>query len=255
MEINFLGVGEACDPARYNTSLLVSGRSGTKEYYILLDCGFTTPHRYFLGCSEKDQLDALWISHFHGDHFFGVPLLLLRFSEMGRQKPLLVVGPLAVQEKVELALELAYPSFMARLGYELHFLQLSPELAPFEAAGCLWRFAPTEHSQSCLAVRLEAGGSSLFYSGDGCPTHASRNLARGCDLIVHESYRVDGKTANHGNMNDCVQMARQAEAGRLALVHVAHFERAFARSALRDFAEKNILPEMFLPEPGERIEL
>lgn len=112
-ERSFWGVGEACDPERFNTSLLVL--SGSKNHYILLDCGFTTPHRYFADCSEPNQLDALWISHFHGDNFFGVPLLLLRFWEMGRTRPLLSVGPPGLAEKVAQAVDLAYPCFVAPL--------------------------------------------------------------------------------------------------------------------------------------------
>ena len=109
MEIQFLGVGEACDEEHPNTSLLVTTSKGGS---FLLDCGFTTPHIYFGLHRQVDELDAVWISHFHGDHFFGIPLLLLRFWEMGREKRLIIAGQDGVKEKVHSAMELAYPGFI-----------------------------------------------------------------------------------------------------------------------------------------------
>jgi len=248
MEVNFLGVGDACDPERFNTSLLVI--SGSKKHYILLDCGFTTPHRYFADCSEPNQLDALWISHFHGDHFFGVPLLLLRFWEMGRSKPLLLAGPCGVQEKIEKALALAYPSFLGKLKYALQYRELEDGGA-WSAAGFLWQVAAMEHSQPCLALKLSVGGKSLFYSGDGRPTVASASLAKGCTLMVHEAYRVVGQTANHGSLAGCLDLARQAGCEKLAIVHVAYYERGEAE--IQRLLRESGLPLAFLPEPGERL--
>lgn len=252
MKVHFLGVGEACDPERFNTSLLVL--SGSKNHYILLDCGFTTPHRYFADCSDPDQLEALWISHFHGDHFFGVPLLLLRFWEMGRTKPLLLVGPPGLPEKVEKALDLAYPSFLGKLQYALQFSQLE-DGGSLQAAGFLWQVAATEHSQPCLALRLTAGGKSVFYSGDGRPTLATANLAKGCTLVVHEAYRVVGQIANHGSLAECLVLARQAGCEKLAIVHVAHYEREREKVEIRRLLRESGLPGVFLPEPGEMLSL
>ena len=248
MQVHFLGVGEACDPERFNTSLLVL--SGSKNHYILLDCGFTTPHRYFADCSDPNQLDALWISHFHGDHFFGIPLLLLRFWEMVRTKPLLLVGPPGLPEKVEKVLDLAYPSFLGKLQYALQYRELE-DGGSLQAAGFLWQVAATEHSQPCLALKLSGGGKSLFYSGDGRPTRASASLAKGCTLMVHEAYRVAGQTANHGSLAECLALARQAGCEKLAIVHVAHYEREREKVEIQRLLQESGLPGVFLPEPGE----
>jgi len=250
MKVHFLGVGEACDPERFNTSLLVL--SGSKKHYILLDCGFTTPHRYFADCSDSDQLDALWISHFHGDHFLGIPLLLLRFWEMGRIKPLLLVGPGGLQEKVEKVLDLAYPAFLGKLQYALQYREME-DGGSLQAAGFLWQVAATGHSQPCLALKLSGGGKSVFYSGDGRPTLASASLAKGCTLLVHEAYRVAGQTANHGSLAECLALARQAGCEKLAIVHVAHYEREREKVEIQRLLRESGLPGSFLPEPGEML--
>lgn len=248
MKVHFLGVGEACDPERFNTSLLVR----SKNHYILLDCGFTTTHRYFADCSDPEQLEALWISHFHGDHFFGVPLLLLRFWEMGRTRPLLIVGPFGLQEKVEMALDLAYPAFGKKLRYALEYRSVAPG-ASFEAAGFFWQTASMDHSEPCLAVRLTSGGKSLLYSGDGRPTETSADLARGCDLLVHEAYSVSEQTPGHGSVAGCLALARQAGCAKLALVHVNRLEREQATGEVRKLCPLEGVPEVFLPDAGETL--
>ena len=75
MRVTFLGVGEACDETMPNTSVWVETEADNRRSSVLLDCGFTVPPNYWQRTSDPEDLDALWISHFHGDHFFGVPAL------------------------------------------------------------------------------------------------------------------------------------------------------------------------------------
>ena len=81
MRVIFSGVGEALDENRSNTSLIVTHSASESFQQVLLDCGFSAAHAFWRYAPEPLHLDALWISHFHGDHFLGVPLMLLRFWE------------------------------------------------------------------------------------------------------------------------------------------------------------------------------
>ena len=74
MEIHFLGVGEACDGNQPNTSILLKTDSRETAGPILLDCGFSVPHQYLSFNPPAEELETVWISHFHGDHFLGTPL-------------------------------------------------------------------------------------------------------------------------------------------------------------------------------------
>ncbi len=76
VKIKFIGVGEAFDEDLPNTSILVRARDERNESSILLDCGFTAPPSFWKIAKDPDDLDAIWISHFHGDHFFVLPALL-----------------------------------------------------------------------------------------------------------------------------------------------------------------------------------
>lgn len=253
MRVTFLGVGEACDAWQPNTALLVEAGQQAKTYYILCDCGFTTPHRYFQLCDDGEQLDAVWISHFHGDHFFGLPLLLLRFWEMGRRRPLRILGQRGIENKVAAAMELAFPSFMGKLRYPVDYGVVEPG-RPQTVDGIRWATAENDHSQRALAVRIEAD-RVLYYSGDGRPTAAAATLAAGCDLLVHEAFRYAEDTPSHGSVVACLDFAGRAEAQALALVHVERTVRRLQKPAIIRALEETRTFRAFLPESGEVVEV
>ena len=252
MEVLFVGVGEAFDEALPNTSLLVTaqGRDGVRT--LLLDCGFTAPFAYWRLAPDPADLDAVLLTHFHGDHFLGLPALVLRLWEGGRRKPLAVAGPAGVADKVCACLDLAYPSLRGRLEFSLEFTELAPG-RPQDVAGVQVACAAPDHSPPCLALRLDEPGSALFYSGDGRPTAATEKLAAGCDLAVHEAYGLEPDIPGHGTVAGSLAFARRAGVHHLALVHlsraVRQHRRAEVDAALRDAAGLDAI----LPVPGDRI--
>ncbi|MBU0943224.1 MAG: ribonuclease Z [Proteobacteria bacterium] len=220
MILTFLGTGEACDPDRANTSLLLESDSS----YYLFDCGFTVPHAFFHHCQDPEQLKTLWISHFHGDHFFGVPLLLLRLWEMGRKGALQIISGTPAAEKIWPALELAYPDFKARLQFPVHFTQLKAG-EKFSSQDLLYRSAATIHSQPSFAVKIEKDNRSFYYSGDGRATAEGEELMKGCDLIVHEAFTLEERMENHGSVASCLRLQQKCGYSSMALVHLARETR------------------------------
>jgi len=253
LKIEFIGTGEACDEHCPNTSLLVR-TGGGKRATLLLDCGFTASTRFWLHAKDPDELDGIWISHFHGDHFFGMPLLLLRFWEMKRRKPLTVLSQQGGKGPVLDAMELAYPGFLRKMRYELEFVEVEPE-RPVQALGLQWRAAPTRHSRRNLAVRLDDGDASLFYSGDGAPTAETSKLARNIDLVVHEAFGLEPLVEGHGTVQGCVAFAREVRAARLALVHVQRDVRRERKGEILEMARGTEDVPVFLPEPGDAVEI
>ena len=126
MQVQFIGVGEAFDERYANTSVLVTVPGPDGPTHVLLDCGFTAAAAYYRHANVGAALDAVWVSHFHGDHFLGLPLLLLRFWDEGRTRPLTLVGPAGIEAKLWQALELAYPGFRARLQYPVVCVEAAP---------------------------------------------------------------------------------------------------------------------------------
>ncbi len=254
MKAVFLGVGEACDERLPNTSVWIRTETDGSPRSVLLDCGFTVPPLYWSQTEDPEDLDALWISHFHGDHFFGVPALLLRFWETKRSKPLAVVGQPGVGELVEQCMRLAYPGIIDKLTYPLEFFTAEAGRA-LKVGGLTWRFAETLHGQTDLAVRIDDGKHSVFYSGDGLFSHQSIELARGCDIAVHEAFKLDCPVTGHGSVLQCLDFAARAGVGVLALVHVQRDERRRKYDDMLKVIESVTAFHVLLPEPGDELEL
>jgi ribonuclease Z len=149
---------------------------------------------------------------------------------------------------------LAYPGFLAKLMYPLEFVTAEAG-RPIDVAGLLWRFALNQHGQPDLAVRIDDDDHAVFYSGDGLATPETLALASGCDLIVHEAFRMEQPIAGHGTVLQSVGFARGAGAKKLALVHVQRDERKARLRDIRTFAKEIHDLDVMLPEPGDFLEL
>ncbi len=268
LRVVFTGVGEAFDELLSNCSLLAlaCGRQGAVS--VLLDCGFTAPFAFWRLAPEAGldpvDLDAVWLSHFHGDHCMGLPALLLRLHEEGRTKPLTVVGPPGVAEVVGRLSEMAY-GFLGELletgrPYAVRFVE-ADDGGRADLLGLDWGFAAQEHSGQALALRLDASasgdddaGGSLYYSGDGRPTDAGRALARGCGLVVHEAHALDTDTPGHGTVRGAVDFARGAGAAVLALVHISRSVRHDRRDELARLAAAPEGLAVLIPEAGDALD-
>ena len=248
MRLLFLGVGEACDSRHGNCSILVQAKDTT----FLLDCGFSVPHRFFHYCDDPDCLDNVWISHFHGDHFLGLPLLLLRFWEMGRTRPLQFIGQENLQEKTLAALELAYPGFADKLRFPLRFLTITPGKI-LTIQGLHLRAAISGHSQQNYGLLIDDGDNRLFYSGDGRATEATRELMRGCDLALHEAFTLHDSIPGHGSVASCLQLMDKENIKQLALLHLERTTRHREKKALENIISGR--PDLLLPEEGDVISL
>ena len=102
VRIGFLGTGAAFSVERYNGAVVVDGR-------LLLDAGAPVlPHLHRLGI-EPAAIEAVFLTHFHGDHVLGLPTFILHRAFLPGGS-LTVVGPPGVEERVETLLQLAWGS-------------------------------------------------------------------------------------------------------------------------------------------------
>ncbi len=247
MEIFFLGVGEACDPAHGNSSSLITTGNGIR---ILLDCGFSVPHQYFRTVAEPVELDYVWISHFHGDHFFGLPLLFLRLWQLGRTRPLAVVGQKGIEDKVRSVLEMAYPTFEKKLSFAFEF-HVVHTLETISIGGMNWSAALTQHSQYNLGLRIDDGTKRLYYSGDGRATNQARKLIQGCDFVIHESFSMVDTFPYHGSVTSTLRLADEIEMGQVALVHLDHTVRENELKNIEEMMQES--PRALLPVAENRL--
>ena len=254
MEITFLGVGEAFDENFPNTSMLVRTQHNGRDVSVLLDCGYSVPPTFWRLGLHPDGLDGIWISHFHADHAFGLPPLLVRFWEEKRKKDLHILGQAGIEAFARSCLELAYPNLYPRLGFTLQFSEVEPG-EPLEALGFTWSTAVNDHPQRDLALKLQTKGKSVFYSGDGRPTPETRGLAQHVHLIIHEAFHLSTETPGHGTVSGCLEMAKACRAKKLALVHIQREVRKERIHEIRELTGSIQDLQIFIPAPGDRLRI
>jgi ribonuclease Z len=117
---------------------------------VLLDCGEGTQRQFFQSSASFMRVRRVFITHFHGDHFLGLPGLIQSMSLNHREMPLDIYGPPDAEEMVGRALRLGY--FQLRFPVEVH--ALAPG-ATVELDGYTVRTAHAEHPVPSLAYRIE----------------------------------------------------------------------------------------------------
>lgn len=258
-EVIFLGVGGAfaADPAGNHTALLVRSSDAT----ILLDCGPGIMRQLEMVGVRSIDLTHVIISHVHGDHSLGLPMLLLERTIFWPDHPLLVLAAAPLLKPLRRLSSLAYPDLARRTARVARFVPLEegPVARPLPAAASIqYMLAPGKHSVPVWGLRLIfPSGRSLVYSSDTGPSSDIGRLASGADLLAHDSYYVTGATDrwdNHSAATAVGELAAQAGVRTVALLHRADTTAAAAAEYVANAAQ-HFTGRILAPGAGERIEL
>jgi ribonuclease BN (tRNA processing enzyme) len=205
LEILFLGSGNAFASGRYWNSFLVNGR------YLFEASPVVLPHLRQSNVAPED-IEAIIISHFHGDHFFGLPFLLLEYAEMAnRTKDLVIVGPPGVQDRVAAVTEAGFPNVLGKTKtYRETYLDLEDGLEG-EVAGLKFVARLVNHvpELECFGFRVQVAGRIVAYSGDSVMCEALLELADGADVFVVECSGWDGTWGPHMGPNEIRELRQR----------------------------------------------
>jgi ribonuclease BN (tRNA processing enzyme) len=248
MEITILGCGEAFDERLPNTSILVRSRGGA----MLLDCGYSIPPQVWKTVADPNEIDLIYISHPHADHYFGLPALLGRWWEDNRTKPLTILSRTDLLDPIRALMESGYLQLASRFRYDVNYHSAEPGKT-VKLCDAAFDFAQTEHSVTNYAIRIQTEGKAFCYSGDGMYTKDSIGLFSGVDLLVHEAYWFES-THVHADIDGLIAVADREAVDRLALVHVQRIIRREPAPVLAAMARAANV-DVTLPEPLARYEI
>ncbi len=117
LSIFFAGTGGSVPTARRGLPALLIRRGGDR---ILFDCGEGT-QRQLVSSVGLTELTEVFLTHFHADHWLGLPGLLKTFDLRARERPLTVCGPRGLRELLGVAMSVA-----GRVRFELEVIELAP---------------------------------------------------------------------------------------------------------------------------------
>src|SRR5207302_5463916 len=189
---------------------------------MLLDCGASSLIAMRRFGVEPQAIDTVILSHLHGDHFGGVPFLILDGQFRRRTRPLIVAGPPGVEARVREAMEVFFPgSTRIERKFETRFVELADrvpvEVAPVRVTG----FAVIHASGAPpFALRVVAEGKTVSYSGDTEWTESLIDAARGADLFIAEALFYDKRIKYHLDLTTLLQHRARLECRRLVVTHM-----------------------------------
>ncbi len=219
LSLTFIGSGDAFSSGgRLQSGIFIE----SQQQGLLLDCGATLLaglHRCQLNTS---QIDVVAISHLHGDHFCGIPFLLLdALFVQKRIKPLHIYGPPETESRINEACRAFYPGaldgpFPFDIKYHLLDFNKSSQLADLRIS----TFA-VNHSRHSIAygLRVEIAGRIISYSGDTKWDDSLIGLAEGSDIFICECCDYDKPSPGHLDYLSLQQHLPELTTSRIILTH------------------------------------
>ncbi len=251
IRIVFLGTSSGTPSRERGLTSIAVVLDGT---VLLFDCGEGTQHQLLRAPVRSGAIEAIFISHLHGDHVYGLPGLLATMSMNARSAPLTLIGPEGLHEYLEATLATTHhhPIF-----------PIDVVAPPYRGDGFSVVAAPLEHSVPALgycvieddrpgrfdiekarALGIPPGplyrelqlandprvtgparrGRRIAWCTDTRPCAAAVDLARGADVLIHEAtyaneMETEASERMHSTAAGAARIASEAGVGKLILTH------------------------------------
>jgi ribonuclease BN (tRNA processing enzyme) len=220
MRVTIVGSGDAFGSGgRSNTCFFLETAKGT----LLVDCGASALIGLKACGLDPNRIDGILLSHLHGDHFGGIPFLLLDAQFLARrERPLTIAGPPGTRERLDALLEVLFPRSTAnKWRFEWKVTEIAVG-SPTELLGHSVTTTEVVHfsGAASTALRLSDGDKCFAYSGDTEWVDALLSIADGADLFVIECYDYSGRVSGHVTWEVLEPRLGDLRARRIMITHM-----------------------------------
>lgn len=220
MDVTVLGSGDAFGSGgRFHSAYVVEVEGAS----FLLDCGPSVLQSAKRVSWNLAELDAVVLTHLHGDHFGGVPFLFMEYKyEAPRTRPLLICGPEGTERRVQKLFDACYEQTASEpLPFPVEYRELSVGESMGLGAATLTPI-PAVHvpELACFGYRVEAEGRTLVYSGDTAWTKDLEANARSADVFICECSTYDTRLDIHVSYEEIAARAHELGCRRIILSHL-----------------------------------
>jgi ribonuclease BN (tRNA processing enzyme) len=220
--VTFAGCGDAFGSGgRFQACIHI--RPNSEQPPVLLDCGATSLTALRRAGLDPGEIGAVFVSHLHGDHFGGLPFLILDAQFSRRTAPLTIVGPPGTRERLTTAMECLFPgSSQVRRRFEVTVTELPPGSTHTAAHVTAQAWAASHPSGApALILRLITNNTVIAYTGDTAWTPAIAVAAEDADLLIAEAYYHDKAIPHHLRYADLTEHGHELTARRVILTHMS----------------------------------
>jgi len=220
MRLTVIGCGDAFGAGgRLQTSFHVRSSVAT----FLIDCGTSSLIGMRQLGLQPNDIDTVFVTHLHGDHFGGLAWLLVdALYVSNRTRPLVVTGPRGIAARFATAAEALYPDILkASRGFELSFIEYE-ERRPLEISGVTVTPFEVKHPSGAppYALRFELDGKLLAFTGDTGWVEALCEVGQGADLFISECFQYDLTLPIHLDYTTIDANYQRLGAKRVLLTHM-----------------------------------
>ena len=226
MKVTIVGCGDAFGSGgRSHTCFRLDAAGHT----LLVDFGAGAIIAWNRSGFATSEIDAVVVSHLHGDHFGGLPFLLLQcqFVER-RRKPITFLGPPGLRARLDMAFEVFFPGTRSmRWTFDWTVVEVLPR-HQYDIAGFSLLTLEVDHPGGAAAtgVRVTGGGRVFAYSGDTAWIESLIDLAAGADLFIIECYSAARPIPGHIDWPTLDLNRSRLAARRLMVTHMGESEGA-----------------------------
>ncbi len=219
MKLHILGCGDAFGSGgRHQSGYLVEA----SDRLFLLECGPTTLLAFKRAGFDPRRLNAVMLSHLHGDHFAGLPFFFVEYLyRQPKNDPLIIAGPPGTEEKVRELFQIMYGGGNKKDLPPVCFQILNPD-QPTQVAGVnVLPFRVLHQTEAIsLGLKIAYDGKQMLFSGDSLWSEAFIEQARGVDLFLCECTFYRDQPGMHVNFQALQADLSRLQCRQLLLTHL-----------------------------------